>query len=354
MWDNTRKRFVAYYKLWELSGTRLEESGQERPFVAYMPTFTNTKLPEGKESFEGPVIDFELNAAAVVKNEKFVLRSAHQVKDDGGGTSLSGAWTAKRVQAWASSIDGIRWENEQVILRADDEDPPTSNIQFMFVIQHGGYYLGFITMHDESGYFREQFAWSADGIKWHRPWREPWLDVGPKGAFDMGMVVGPCDPIITEREMWFPYGGFPVRHDTQDQNWKSNIGLATTRLDGFSAWKAGDEPGELVTQPFTCNGNRLFVNVESQAGSLTVEVLDQSGRMLPGFQSESCQVVTADTLAKDSEAAGWITWKDQSGLSGVQGRRIQLRFRLKNAQLYSFRIADESTMKLPVPRATTR
>jgi hypothetical protein len=164
-----------------------------------------------------------------------VLRSANQGTDDGGGTSLSGAWTAKRVQAWASSHDGIHWENEQVILRADEQDPPTSNIQYMFVMQYGAYYLGFITMHDESGSFREQFAWSSDGINWRRPWREPWLDVGPKGAFDRGMVTGPADPIINEREMWFPYGGFPIRHDTTDHSWKSHIGLATMRLDGFSA-----------------------------------------------------------------------------------------------------------------------
>ena len=354
MWDERRDCFTAYYKLWELAGTQITEDGEEKPLLAYMPTFTNTKLPDGKESFDGPIIDFKPNAAAEMKNEKFVLRAENQGKDDGGGTSLSGSWTAKRVQAWASSDDGIHWANEQVILRADEQDPPTSNIQYMFVIQHGGYYLGFLTMHDEAGFFRQQLAWSADGLKWHRPWREPWLDVGPEGAFDMGMVCGPADPIINEREMWFPYGGFPIRHDTTDQSWKSNIGLATTRLDGFAAWEAGEEPGELVTQPFLCNGDRLFVNVESQDGSLTVEALDESGAPLPGFEAASCEVVGADTLAKDKETAGWIRWKNGADLSRLDGQRIQLRFSLQNARLYSFRVADEKTVRLPVPRATTR
>jgi hypothetical protein len=224
----------------------------------------------------------------------------------------------------------------------------------MFVIQHGGYYIGFLTMHDESGFFRGQLAWSADGLEWHRPWREPWLDIGPEGDFDMGMVMGPADPIINEREMWFPYGGFPIRHDTTDQTWKAAIGLATTRLDGFAAWEAGSKGGELVTQPFVCAGDRLFVNTEAQDGSLAVEVLDDKGQPIPGFEAGACQPVAVDTLAADNEVAGWVRWKGGDGLSRLAGKRIQLRFTLNNARLYSFRVADEATAKLPTPRATTR
>jgi hypothetical protein len=352
MWDEKRNCFTAYYKLWELAGAEITDSG-EKPLLAYMPTFTDTKLADGKTtSFQGPVIHFKPNAAAEVKKEKFVLRSVNQGKDDGGGASLSGSWTAKRVQAWAQSDDGMHWRNEQVVLRADEKDPPTSNIQFLFVMQHGGYYIGFLTMHDEGGHFRQQLAFSADGIKWSRPWREPWLDVGPEGAFDMGMITGPVDPIINEREMLFPYGGFPIRHDTKETNWKSNIGLAVTRLDGFAAWEAGADAGELVTQPFRCNGDRLFINAEAQDGSVAIEVLDEQGNALRGFERESCQEVKGDTLHDTSK--GWIRWKNEGDLRRVRGKQIQLKFTLRNARLYSFRVADEKTMNLPVPRATTR
>lgn len=352
MWDDRRKQFIAYYKLWELTGTEITAAGEERPYLAYMSTFTNTKLPDDNESFDAPVIRFNPSAAAEVKNEKFVLRAANQGKDDGGGTSLSGSWTAKRVQAWASSDDGIHWQNEQVILRADEKDPPTSNIQYMFVMQHGGYYLGFLTMHDEAGFFRQQLAWSADGLKWHRPWREPWLDVGPEGAFDRGMVLGPADPIVKEREMWFPYGGFPIRHDTQETDWKSAIGLATTRLDGFAAWEAGAETGELITQPFQCNGDCLFVNADAQGGLLTVEVLNASGKPIEGFDFNSCRAITTDTLTNDDD--GWIRWTSDANLARLKGQPIQLKFTLQNARLFSFRVADENTINLPTPRATTR
>ena len=150
--------------------------------------------------------------------------------------------------------------------------------------------------------------------------------------------------------MWFPYGGFPITHDSTRQDYESAIGMATMRLDGFAAWEAGNESGELVTQPFRCNGDRLFVNADAKNGSVAVELLDEKGNPLKGFETKSCRAVTTDTL----ENGGWVQWKKEKDLRRVQGKQIQLRFTLKNAKLYSFRVADEKTMELPVPRATTR
>ncbi len=139
---------------------------------------------------------------------------------------------------------------------------------------------------------------------------------------------------------------------TKETNWESAIGMATMRTDGFAAWEAGAESGELVTQPFRCNGDRLFINAEAQNGSVAVEVLDEKGKPLKGFETKSCRIVTTDTLAKERD--GWVQWKKEKDLRRLQGKPIRLRFTLKNARLYSFRVADKKTMQLPVPRATTR
>ena len=152
--------------------------------------------------------------------------------------------------------------------------------------------------------------------------------------------------------MWFPCGGFPIRHDSKETDWEAAIGLAVMRLDGFAAWEAASKPGELVTQPCLCNGDRLFLNAEAQKGSLTVQVLDENGNAVKGFESESCEAVTTDTLVDGS--GGWIQWKQEKDLRRVKGKPIQLRFTLQNARLYSFRVADEKTSQLPVPRATNR
>jgi hypothetical protein len=352
MWDERRQKFIAFYKVWELTGREVRtDAPAGAPFTAHMPTFTPKDLGNGTTEFEGPCITFRPPGPAEVRRRKFVLRSGRQGADDGGGASLSGEWHAKRVQAFAESADGIHWTNEQVVLRADAKDPPTANIQYLFVIPYGGYYVGFATLHDESGTFRIQLAWSADGIKWRRPWRNAWLDVGTEGAFDSGMVLGPADPIIRQTEMWFPYGGFPIRHDSKETNWQSAIGLATTRLDGFAAWEAGDQAGELVTQPFRCNGDRLFVNADAK-GALRVEVLDEHGKRIAGFEADSCDPVSADTLSDDNSS--WIRWKNKPDLRELKVKTIQLRFLFRRGRLYSFRIADEKTMKLPVPRATDR
>jgi hypothetical protein len=355
MWDDRRSCFTTYYKLWEVKGTEVLPNGQTKPFLAHMPTFTNKRVPgKPQETFTGPVVHFHPESHAEVKAETHVLVSEHQGKDDGGGSSLSGSWTGKRVQAWASSNDGIHWGHEQLVLTADERDTPTSNIQYMLVIQQGGYYLGFLTLHDEAGLFRIQLGFSADGIHWKRPWRTPWLDIGPKGAFDSGMVLGPANPIFQKSEQWFPYGGFNTRHDSPSQDWSSAIGLAITRLDGYASWRAsGNDVGELVTQPFRCSGDRLFVNADASHGSVTVEVLDDAGKVIPGFETTACKPIQADTLAGDG-AAGWMRWSRHETRKGLIGKTIQLRFTLKDADLFAFRFADEKSMTLATPRAATR
>lgn len=109
------------------------------------------------------------------------------------------------------------------------------------------------------------------------------------------------------------------------------------RLDGFSSWHAREEAGELITQKFRCDGDRIFVNADASRGSMDVQVLGDD---------EKNVTIRTDTL---TSGEGWIT-----GLKSVQGKEIQLRFTMKNADLFSFRIADEKTMKLAVPRATTK
>jgi hypothetical protein len=349
MWDEWRNAFTAYYKVWEVRGTEIRTDKSESPFLAYMPAFDQKKLENGTTQFEGPRITFVTNGAARVEAAKFILRSRKQAADDGGGSSLSGDWTGKRVQAWATSKDGIHWNDERVILGADEKDPPTANIQFAFVMPYGGYYLGFLTLHDARGLFQIQFAWSQDGIHWRRTWREPWLDIGPKGAFDSGMVLGPADPIFYQDKMAFPYGGFPITHDSPRQDWESAIGLAMMRLDGFSAWRA-EQNGELITQKFVCTGDELFINADARDGAIKVEVLDEKGRPFKSFEAKSCSPIKGDTL--EQEDAGWVKWKNAPSLERLQGKQIQLRFELKHTSIYSFRLADKKTMHLPVPRAT--
>src|SRR5207237_206594 len=123
------------------------------------------------------------------------------------------------------------------------------------------------------------------------------------------------------------------------------------RLDGFAAWEAGDQLGELVTQPFLCQGEELFVNADARDGSVRVEVL-VDGAPVHGLDANSCQSFAGDALA--TQKNGWVKWKSGKNLKAVAGRQVQFRFLLQNAKLYSFRVATKSAMSLRQPRATER
>ena len=96
------------------------------------------------------------------------------------------------------------------------------------------------------------------------------------------------------------------------------------RVDGFVALRSGADGGQVTTKPLKFRGERLLLNfVVQPGGSLTVEALDESGKLIG--KSEPL---------KGDEVDAAVSWKQQPDLSGGM---IQLRFRMKNADVYSLR-----------------
>ncbi len=57
----------------------------------------------------------------------------------------------------------------------------------------------------------------------------------------------------------------------------------TLRTDGFVSLRAGFAGGTVTTKPFSCDGAELSLNfATSAAGSVRVELQDETGRPLPG------------------------------------------------------------------------
>ncbi len=106
----------------------------------------------------------------------------------------------------------------------------------------------------------------------------------------------------------------------------------TLRTDGFASVHADYEKGELVTKPFRFKGKQLVINYStSAAGSVWVEIQDQTGNPLPGFTISDADEIIGDLIERV------VTWKDGSDVSSLQERPIRLRFILKDADLYSLR-----------------
>jgi hypothetical protein len=101
----------------------------------------------------------------------------------------------------------------------------------------------------------------------------------------------------------------------------------TYRVDGFVSLHA-DGQGEMTTKLFRLSSARCLVNYAvREGGSLRVELQDEKGTPVPGFQLAACRAMIGD------EIAGQVRWKGD--LKELVGKTVRLRFQLRRTDLYS-------------------
>lgn len=187
-------------------------------------------------------------------------------------------------------------------------------------------------------------ATSRDGDSWDLHWvyaGQPMIPRGPDGAFDKDIVL-PASTIVTHADKhWLYYAGANERHGNEQVRFdrKHAIGLATLRLDGFVSLSAGALAGTVVTKPLKLDGGELLVNVDARGGEVSVEVLDDSGRPLPGFSGDA--VVSTPNV---DELRWQPRWRGHTDLSTLRNRIVRLKFRLRDAKLYSFQITRDDAL----------
>ena len=109
----------------------------------------------------------------------------------------------------------------------------------------------------------------------------------------------------------------------------------TLRMDGFVAARAPLSGGEIVTKPITFTGKKLSLNFStSAAGSVRVELLDGSGKPLPGYALSDCDEIFGDTLDRT------VTWAEKSDVSALAGKTVKVKFHLRDADLYAFQFGE--------------
>lgn len=105
----------------------------------------------------------------------------------------------------------------------------------------------------------------------------------------------------------------------------------TLRLDGFVSVNAPLSGGELKSKPITFSGNQLTLNLSSSAaGDIQVELQEVNGQPIAGFTLDDCEPIFGDTHARV------VTWKQGADVSKLAGRPVRVRFRLRDADLFSF------------------
>lgn len=104
------------------------------------------------------------------------------------------------------------------------------------------------------------------------------------------------------------------------------------RLDGLASARAGYSGGELLTRALVFDGSRLELNYSaSAAGSVRVELQDESGRAITGFALADSRELVGDEIERI------YAWKGGENVSRVRGKTVRVRFVLKDADLFAFR-----------------
>jgi hypothetical protein len=112
----------------------------------------------------------------------------------------------------------------------------------------------------------------------------------------------------------------------------SRLRRFTYRVDGFVSVRAESEGGELLTKPLRFQGEQLVLNFATKnGGSVKVELQDETGNAISGFELANCQPLTGDSIEQT------VSWKTSDSVAKLSGKTIRVRFVIQNADIYSIR-----------------
>jgi hypothetical protein len=183
-----------------------------------------------------------------------------------------------------------------------------------------------------------QFAVSRDGQRWSRLDRQPFISLGPPGAFDSGYAYMASGMFFRPDEVWlyystadFTHGNYVIARD----RYKGAITRARLRLDGFVSADVSYQGGGFTTPVLTTTGSQLYLNATTSAGGyVSVGVQDESGKDLPGYTIVDCVPVTGDRIK------GQVAWQAGTRIPLPPSGRVRLVFSMRDTKLYSFQFAN--------------
>ena len=89
--------------------------------------------------------------------------------------------------------------------------------------------------------------------------------------------------------------------------------------------EASFDGGTVVTKPLQIKGNRLYINAKANFGCIDIEILDMSGKVIPGFKT---------SIQNKDETTIPIEFENKQ-MGTLMHKTVILRFTLRNAKLYS-------------------
>jgi len=113
--------------------------------------------------------------------------------------------------------------------------------------------------------------------------------------------------------------------------------LYTLRPDGFASLRAGNHAAEILTKPLIFKGSKLSLNMSTSAvGYIKAEMTDLEGEKIKGLDMDNCDYIIGDETDRE------ISWAGTSDLTALQGRPVRIRFRIKQAELFSLKFEGKA------------
>ena len=192
--------------------------------------------------------------------------------------------------------------------------------------------IGFPTRYlpDEGSRVEPTFMVSRNGVRFHR-WLEAVIpETAPKdrsGNRSNYMAWGVVE--IPGRPKHYSV----YATESHKTGLESRIRRFEYRKDGFVSISGGTKSGQLLTKPVMLGtlAERLTLNfVTRKGGSVRVGLETTDGKTIPGYGLDDCKALRGDSLSQIA------VWKKGSDLSALEGKVVQLRMEIQNADLYSF------------------
>ncbi len=189
-----------------------------------------------------------------------------------------------------------------------------------------------------SGPLETQLSVSRDGLNWKRYPRPAYVGIGEHLGRNVVTAYIAHGMVRRGNEIWQYYFGETQYHSAWRQDPAGRgVYRLVQRLDGFvSIDSPYGKEGLVVTRPILFRGNRLTLNIDTDAtGYAQVGFLDENGDPIEGFSVDDCIYINGDFVETEVE---WLhRGKDVSALAG---RPVQLVFRMRGAKLYAMQFVE--------------
>jgi hypothetical protein len=187
-----------------------------------------------------------------------------------------------------------------------------------------------------SGPLETQIATSRDGVTWKRYPRPAYIGIGRHAGYDIHKNYIAHGMIRRGEEIWQYYLGSEQYHSSWNGEGREAVFRVVQRLDGFVSADTPYEGGWLTTRPLVFEGNRLVLNVDTDAtGYCQVGILDGKGKPIAGYDIEDCVYINGDHIEIEVE------WMNKgTDVSAFAGRPVQLAFRSRGTKLYSLQFVE--------------